>query len=95
MCQGHSFAAFARVFGLLAQIASAGDIPWTDFTDAAAWRATAYSANEYHERYKNLHPLNRFPGSTVATNFLDVMHILDYQGITSRAAGGSDFAHGV
>ena len=66
------------------------DRPWTDFRDAAAWRATIMSAAEYSARYSHCHPLQRSPGSTAMTNFSDSMHVLDYQGVTSRVAGWSN-----
>lgn len=68
--------------------ADRGITPWTDFRPDAAWHATILNARSYSREYAGLHPLYGFPGISVHTCFLDVMHVLDYKGITSWVAGG-------
>jgi hypothetical protein len=62
-------------------------VPWTDVSDNALWRGTLLNYLTYRVKYAGSHPLHSFPGVTVHTSFLDVMHILDYKGITSWVAG--------
>lgn len=68
--------------------ADRGGFPWTDFSDDARWLGTLFDARSFHRMYGHKHPLYRIAGIGVHTCFLDIMHVLDYKGVTSWVAGG-------
>jgi hypothetical protein len=63
--------------------------PWNDHRLHAAWRETVLTIETYRAQYggQGAHPLNEFDGTTPFTCYLDLLHILDYKGISAHVAG--------
>ena len=65
------------------------DIPWVHFSTRAKWLETIYTVDGFLERYATAdsHKLFRVAGMTPQTISIDLLHVLDHNGLTSNILG--------
>jgi hypothetical protein len=67
--------------------ANRSNMPWTDFTPAAAWRQELYTLNDY-EAFTEKPPICELPGVNIFSAALDTLHVVD-KGVACRVLGTS------